>query len=107
MAELRIDRDAAHRVVSRLLRESGQVSAADATALATTICGGLQTSGTPPNLAPVKGWSMISERMPASRTHEFVEFLKPLMEDANPRVAALIWHTVYTYGRPVPGTVAV
>lgn len=50
---------------------------------------------------------MISERLPQSKTREFVEFLKPLMEDANPRVAAVIWETVYSYGRPVPGNVAV
>jgi hypothetical protein len=50
---------------------------------------------------------MISERMPASRTKDFVQFLKLIIEDATPGVADSIWHRVYTYGRPVPGNVAV
>jgi hypothetical protein len=106
MTDIRIDANAAERLIARLLRE--KLPPADANQLASDISRGL-LAAMPAGLRPgLKGWRMIPEFLPGDRERsQFVQDARYQGFDVDWSRASVFWRLVYRYGQPVPDDVVI
>ncbi len=105
MADLRLDKDTAHRLVARFLRE--KMTPSDANSFATKICDGLQASMSMPTRPALSGYRMIPGHIPFERGMQFEADVATNIKGAEEGAASTLWKLVYSYGRELPDDVVV
>jgi hypothetical protein len=106
MADLRIDKDKAQRLVALILREEKKMLSADANALSTLICNRLETAMALPTRPGLRGDRIISRGGPSGPLTKFTEQLATVIADADEDMAHEVWDLVYEHARDLPLDVA-
>jgi hypothetical protein len=106
MADLRIDKVKAQRLVALILRQEKKMLPADANALSTLICDRLETAMALPTKPGLSGHRIISRWRSYKPLTEFIEQLATVIEDADEDTAHKVWDLVYQHARDLPLDVA-
>jgi hypothetical protein len=104
--ELKINRDAAERLIARYLRE--RISPADAIGLARRICDGMLASMSTPVRPSLRGYRMIAEHPPYGSMERIGAQIRALrIQEDRHELARDAWGVVYGYGEALPDDVVV
>ena len=96
--DLKINKDAAQRLIARYLRE--HLSPKNANDLSNRICEGILSSMPTPTRPSLRGWRMIPEYPPSESTHQIFADIRALrFQDAEYAIAREVWSIVYRYGQ--------
>jgi hypothetical protein len=106
MADLRIDKVKAQRLVAHILRQEKKMLSADANTLSTLICNRLETAMPLPTRPGLRGDRIISGGGPAGPITKFAERLANMIGDADEDMAREVWNLVYEHARDLPLDVA-
>jgi hypothetical protein len=100
MTNIRIDDQAAERLIARLLRD--KLSPGDANKLAADIVTGLKAATSSPTRPGLRGWRMISEHIPFEQIDNIVQDMRYQGIKADVLMARALWSVVYSFGHPIP-----
>jgi hypothetical protein len=104
--DLRINKDAAQRIIARYLRE--KMLPDEANRLANRICDGLLTNMPTPSRPALRGYRMISEYPPGESRDQIAQAFLHMRRDADEwQVAREGWGIVYAHGQPLPDDIVV
>jgi hypothetical protein len=105
MADLRIDKDKAERLVALILRDT--MLPADANALASNICNRLYAAMELPVKPGLRGYMMIQDSPPYNKRADFTAEVSRHLANGDEDTAEAVWKMVYSYGRKVPDDIVI
>ncbi len=98
---LRIQKDAARRLIARYLRE--KMMPGEANDFANRIIDGLVSATPSPTRPSLRGWRMIDQHPPLESTERIAsEFRSVRLQGGDHFAAADVWKIVYKYGTAIP-----
>ena len=102
MADIRIERDKAERIIALILREEKKMLSSEANELAGMICSRLQSAMAMPTKPRLRGYKMIQGTPPYDKRTDFTTDVALRLADVDEYTAAALWAMVYKYGRNIP-----
>jgi hypothetical protein len=108
MIELRVDKDAAHRLMARFLREHTKVAPAKVSELASQLTDQLVAAMPAPTRPGLRGWRMIPQYLPSDKRDDILDDVRSgFRRDVNYDELNGLWDIIYEYGRDVPADVVI
>ena len=106
--DIRINKDAAQRIIARYLRDHAKMLSGPANDLSTRICDGLHAA-MPETVRPaLRGFRMIGEYPVESNSAQIAGAIRAIdLKASNWTVAQNAWAVVYYYGNAIPDDVTV
>jgi hypothetical protein len=98
--DIRINKDAAERLVARYLRE--KLPPEEANTLASRIVGGMVSAMPTPERPALRGWRMIS-RYPPDHAGVAAQFHRISSNAEDFEIARAVWAIVFERAEPLPG----
>lgn len=103
---LRINRDAAQRIIARHLREK-KISPEEANTLANAICNSIVASMPTPDRPALRNWRMIPEHPGYEVAQELRRRLGDQIESPDEQTTRAIWKLIYDHGKTLPDDIVV
>lgn len=107
MADLRIEKEKAERLVALILREDLGMNPAIANDLSLKICNRVQAAMAVPTKPGLRGYRMIRRYPPHDREDDFTAEIASKLADIDNHLARVLWEMVYERGRDLPDDIVV
>jgi hypothetical protein len=107
MADLRLDKEKAQKIITQVLRDEGRVLPDKANELGRKASDRLHASMAMPIRPALQGFRMIPSSPSYEQREHFISDVKKYLADVDERTARKLWEIVYSYGRDLPDDIVV